>query len=249
MPLYCAEKWEAPDRKFIGHRDCLVRNMSRYHFIASRARGRCLDIGCGRGYGFEYLKPTCASCTGLDISEKFLEEARVHYPEIAFVHHTAEKLPFPDASFDTITGFEVIEHIENDQGFLREISRVAAPGAVVAISTPNRIVASGDRQKPLNRFHVREYAAEEYRALLETTFAEVAVYGQSEMRTGNAASAGFANSLMDRIPVRIKYLIPYYVQDVVSVMLRPPLKMDACQFDLNAFSQAHTLYAICRASA
>lgn len=248
MSLYSAEKWEAPDRQFIGHRDCLVRNMSRYRFIASRARGRCLDIGCGRGYGFDYLKSKCMSCTGLDISENFLQEARVQYPEITFVHQNAEKLPFDDASFDTITSFEVIEHIEDDQAFLREIVRVAAPEAVVAISTPNRIFASGARRKPLNRFHVREYVADEFRELLEPNFAEVSFYGQSEGRTDNASSASFANSLINRIPVRLKYLIPYYVQDIASVMLRPPLKMENCQFDLNAFNQAHTLYAICRVS-
>src|SRR4029077_13126624 len=98
MPFYAAEQWEPPDRRFLGHRDCLVRNMSRYSLIAPLARGRCLDIGCGRGYGFDYLKPKCASCTGLEISELFLKEARAQYPDIAFVRQSAERLPFDDGS-------------------------------------------------------------------------------------------------------------------------------------------------------
>jgi ubiquinone/menaquinone biosynthesis C-methylase UbiE len=246
MSIYAAAKWEAPDRKFFGHRDCIVRNMSRYHFIAPRAKGRCLDIGCGRGYGFDCLKPKCESCTGLDISETFLEEARAQYPGVSFVHQNAERLPFDDASFDTIINFEVIEHIEDDRAFLREIVRVAAPGALVAISTPNRLIASGGREKPLNKFHVREYAAEEFRNLLAGTFAEVMLYGQSEARASDASARRFPNSFINRIPVQVKYLIPFYVQDVLSVMLRPPLKLEDCRFDLNTFKKAHTLYAVCR---
>jgi SAM-dependent methyltransferase len=249
MAIFGVEKWEAPDRKFFGHRDCLVRNMSRYNFIAERAaRGRCLDLGCGRGYGFDYLKPKCASCTGLDVSEAFLREARALYPEITFVRQSSKKLPFDDASFNTIACFEVIEHMEDHVGFLREIVRIAARGAVVAISTPNRLIASGDLKTPLNKFHVREYVAEEFRVLLEPHFAEVILYGQSDGGGGDGSSAGFAASWMNRIPVRIKYLMPFYVQNMVSVLLRPALKMDDCRFDLNTFEQAHTLYAICRVS-
>lgn len=243
MSIFAPAKWEAPDRTFIGHRNCMVRNMSRYNFIAPQAHGRCLDIGCGRGYGFNYLKSKCTSCTGLDISDTFLKQARSEYPEVSFVKHGAEKLPLSDNSFDTITSFEVIEHVNDDKAFASEIVRVAAPGALVAISTPNRLVASGGRNKPLNKFHVREYTAEEFRYLLANYFAELTLYGQSESDENGAA---IRTSLIDRIPLRIKHLVPFYVQDVLSVMLRPPLKMEDCHFRLNAFDDAHTIYAICR---
>jgi SAM-dependent methyltransferase len=247
MSVYAAAKWEAPDRKFFGHRDCMVRNMSRYQFIAPQASGPCLDIGCGRGYGFEYLKPKCAACTGLDISEEFVTEARMQYPDITFVRQNAERLPFAHASFDTITSFEVIEHLEDDRAFLREIVRVARPGAIVAISTPNRLISSGNRKKPLNKFHVREYLAAEFYDLLAGIFADVALYGQSDGGESNASSSGFASSLINRIPVRMKYLIPFYLQDMFSVILRPPLRLEDCRFNLNSFEKAHTLYAVCHA--
>ncbi|MEY2481377.1 MAG: hypothetical protein QOI04_2304 [Verrucomicrobiota bacterium] len=242
MSILSGEKWEAPDRQFIGHRDCMVRNMSRYNFIAPHVSGRCLDIGCGRGYGFNYLKAHCSSCTGLDVSDSFLQEARAEFPEISFVQHNAEQLPFADASFDTITSFEVIEHIADDNAFLSEIVRVATPGALVAISTPNRLVVSGGRSEPLNQFHVREYVAEEFRSLLVKHFAELTLYGQDD---GNSSSKG-TNALINRIPLRIKHLIPFYVQDVIGVMLRPPLKMEDCRFIPDSFDHAHTIYALCR---
>ena len=241
MSLYSASKWEAPDRNFVGHRDTLVRNMSRYHFAAAPARGRCLDIGCGRGYGFEYLVSKCSSCVGLDVSASFLAEARAHFPDVSFVQHTAEELPFEDASFDTITSFEVIEHVQDDGAFLREIRRVAGPHATVAISTPNRAVASGDRERPLNKFHVREYSPPEFQGLLESVFARVELFGQFDGPAGPTVR----KALVDRIPVRLKYLIPAYVQDVISVTIRPPLKIEDCRFEPASFEGAHTLYATC----
>jgi SAM-dependent methyltransferase len=242
--MFGDDKWEAPDRHFAGHRDTYVRNMSRYHFIAPQLKGRFLDIGCGRGYGFSYLQGNCPSCTGLDVSEDFLREARARYPDVRFLRQNAERLPFGDQSFDSITAFEVIEHIENDKAFLREIRRVASPGAIIAISTPNRRISSGNRKRPLNRFHVREYEPKEFRDLLQANFAEVILYGQSE---GSGSKKGsFAGSMIDRIPLRLKYLLPVYLQNLLSVMLRPPLQMDDCYFEPEKFECAHTLYAICR---
>jgi ubiquinone/menaquinone biosynthesis C-methylase UbiE len=243
MSIFAPRKWEAPDQNFVGHRNCMVRNMSRYNFIAPQAHGRCLDIGCGRGYGFTYLKPRCPACTGLDVSDTFLQQARSRYPEVTFVKHGAEKLPFSRNSFDTITSFEVIEHVDDDRAFASEIVRVAVPAALVAISTPNRLVASGGRATPLNKFHRREYTAEEFRDLLANYFVDLTLYGQFEANTNHA---GAKTSFIDRIPLRLKHLIPFYVQDVLSVMLRPPLKMEDCHFNLNAFDGAHTIYAVGR---
>jgi len=248
MAMFGDDKWEAPDRNFAGHRDCYVRNMSRYRFIAPQVSGRCLDLGCGRGYGFSYLQEKCTSCTGLDLSEDFLREARAQYPGVQFIHQNAEKLPFEDQSFDSITSFEVIEHIQDDKAFLREIKRVASPRAVIAISTPNRRVASGEGKRPLNRFHVREYEPEEFRRLLQSIFGEVVLYGQSE--GGDQDETGsFLGSMIDRIPVRLKYLVPVYLQNLLSVTLRTPLRMENCHFEPEVFLGAHTLYATCRVEA
>jgi SAM-dependent methyltransferase len=46
-------------------------------------------------------------------------------------------LPFPDASFDAVVSIEVIEHVEDQFAFLRELARIAKPGAPVIVTTPN----------------------------------------------------------------------------------------------------------------
>lgn len=45
-------------------------------------------------------------------------------------------LPFPSGLFDPVCAFDIIEHVEDEDGALRELSRVAAPGAVLLLSVP-----------------------------------------------------------------------------------------------------------------
>src|SRR5262245_27107256 len=45
-------------------------------------------------------------------------------------------LPFPDHSFDLICAFDIVEHVEDDQGAFDELRRVARDGAAVIFSVP-----------------------------------------------------------------------------------------------------------------
>ncbi len=54
------------------------------------------------------------------------------------VHHVpAETFPFPDASFDGVVAVDVLEHLGDDQPFLREILRVLRPGGQAVVTVPN----------------------------------------------------------------------------------------------------------------
>ena len=236
------ERLEAPDRAFIGHRDILIRSLARYHFIAPQIRGATLDIGCGRGYGFDIIRSKGRACVGVDLSHDFLRQARKRYPDIAFVRASGERLPLAHNLFKSIICFEVIEHIEDDRGFLHEIRRLAQPDACIAISTPNRLIASGHVAKPLNPFHVREYLAAEFYQLLSSVFTSVALFGQVERHQDTSPTNRFINC----IPMHWKYQIPTHIQGLISVALRPPLRLEDCYFETDSLERAHTLIALCR---
>jgi SAM-dependent methyltransferase len=68
------------------------------------------------------------------------------------------ELPFSDASFDVVLSFQVIEHVWDDIGYLREARRVLKPGGVVVLVTPDRRHRLLPGQRPWNRWHVREYS-------------------------------------------------------------------------------------------
>jgi SAM-dependent methyltransferase len=242
IKLSGAEDFEAPDREFVGHRDILTRSMSRYHFVSPHVHGYTLDVGCGRGYGLDVVRSVSNSRIGADLSIDFLRDAHLHFPHTSFVRSGGDVLPFSSASFDTVISFEVIEHIDNDLAFLNELKRVAKRQAFIAISTPNRLVSSSQKGKLLNPFHVREYTAPEYYRLLSQVFSSVELYGQRERIDSDSS----VNGLIDRIPISWKYLLPAHIQDLISVTLRPPLRLDECRFETEDLDRTHTLMALCR---
>lgn len=236
------ERFEAPDRSFIGHRDIVTRSLARYHAVKPYVFGDILDVGCGRGYGFDVLQSPGVARTGLDISLEFLKEARHNYHSVSLVQATGERLPFRSRSFDSIIAFEVIEHLQDDIAFLHELKRLIRPGGLIAISTPNRAVASGGNKHPLNPFHVREYTIEEFTTLLQQSFSDIIIMGQNETR--NIGSS--RNRLIDNIPVQWKYSLPSHVQGIISSLVRPPLQISDCQFSKDDLHRAHTFLAICK---
>lgn len=235
------EQFEAPDRHFIGHRDIVTRNLARYRLIEPYVRGDFADIGCGRGYGIAALRGRYSSCLGIDISREFLTDLRADQPEVPVALASGEHLPLTHQSFDTLVAFEVIEHLEDDEGFLRELRKMLRAGGMLAISTPNRIVASEGSQQPLNKFHVREYLPEEFRSLLKRVFTDVTLMGQYDhtLDTGGV-------SIADRIPMMWKYRLPIHIQGLISVVVRSPLRLEDCRFTPDDLDRSHTLIAFCR---
>lgn len=91
-----------------------------------------LEVSCGHGgaasYITRYMKP--ASYTGLDLNPAGIEYCRKHHqlPNLKFVHGDAEKLPFPDESFDAVINVEAAHLYPHFPLFLREVARVLRPG-------------------------------------------------------------------------------------------------------------------------
>lgn len=248
MPQHHKPSLEAPDKSYIGHRDIVTDSMARYAYVTNLLEGgaKSLDVGCGRGYGFDVLKSKCTEMSGIDISEDFLSEAKKNYPDLDLHLAQGEKLPFDDGLFDVVTSFEVIEHVKDDRAYLQEIRRVAKPGALIAISTPNKDIASPGQDEPYNPFHEREYTVPEFELLLREVFSEATVYGQFNRPPETDSGKSLSSRLVDKIPNRIKYLLPLYIQDLFSVTLRPPLKVEDVQFIEERASEAPTLLAIAR---
>jgi len=158
---------------------CLSLIHGKAYAVAEElARGRdVLDLGCNHGYGTRKMSESAASIVGIDVSNTAIESARRRHPSLRFLLVDGQVLPFEDARFDLVTTFQVIEHIEQPEEYLREIRRVLRPGGTVMFTTPNRPLRLDPGMKPWNPFHVREYTAEELKALLTQHFAEVQVRG------------------------------------------------------------------------
>ena len=90
---------------------------------------------------------------------------------VEFVEAKVPPLPFADASFDYVVSFQVIEHIAKDKEFVREVHRVLKPGGKFIVSTPNKPMSL-----TRNPWHVREYTASQFSALL-SSFSSVEARG------------------------------------------------------------------------
>jgi SAM-dependent methyltransferase len=160
--------------------DLLNEHMARYTFAVRLARGkRVLDAGCGAGYGSAELAQVAEKVTGVDVAAEAVDYARENYPapNLEFEQASVTSLPFPDASFDLITAFEVIEHLEDWRGFLQETRRVLAPSGQLIVSTPNRLYYTESRgAEGANPFHVHEFDFTEFTAELKAVFPYVSMF-------------------------------------------------------------------------
>ncbi len=149
------------------------RQLYAYVKAQDYVRGNLLDIGCGEGRGIEYLQEKAEHYTGVDKNTEILSRLSKKYPKSDFLEMDIPHFErFPDESIDTITTFQVIEHIEDDEKFVRETARMLKNDGTLVLSTPN-IKMTLTR----NPWHVREYTVEELKTLMSKYFKHVECYG------------------------------------------------------------------------
>jgi SAM-dependent methyltransferase len=160
--------------------DLLNEHMARYAFAARLARGkRVLDAGCGAGYGAAELAKSALSVVGADIAAEAVTFARAHYrlPYLEFEQASCTALPHPDAAFDLVVAFEVIEHLPGWRDFLLEVRRVLAPTGQFIVSTPNKLYYAESRSRAgANPFHAHEFEFDEFRAELSAIFPHISLF-------------------------------------------------------------------------
>ena len=119
-----------------------LQRPTKYKFVREflgHDLGRVADIGCGPGVFTRYLCRNAKYVFAADVDHASLRRT--------FTRHAREKnlaplvmrvnqLPIRDAFLDTVLFLEVLEHLEDDAGALREIARILRPGGNLIISVP-----------------------------------------------------------------------------------------------------------------
>ena len=103
---------------------------------------RLLDVGCGSGLLLEIAQARGAAVTGLDVAPALLTAARARVPGADLWLADLQRLPFPNGSFDAVTGVNAFQFAGDPREALREAARVCRPGGIVAASTfaePGRV--------------------------------------------------------------------------------------------------------------
>lgn len=105
-----------------------------------------LDIGCGGGIITEDMAEQGFTVSGIDISAASLFTAKQHAIDnnlnINYQQAAAEQLPFDDNSFDVITCCDVLEHVDDVNQVISEVSRVLKPKGLFIYDTINKTLMS-----------------------------------------------------------------------------------------------------------
>ena len=185
MNILKSKKSELEELEYSGERFIPMEKVSvmalehyhRYYFARSFCEGKkVLDFACGEGYGCSVLRQCAKEVYGGDISEKAIRYAAQKYKNIKFSVASVTENIFADNSFDVITCFETIEHIEAEAQAkaLENFAKYLKPEGLLLVSTPN--LAS-----PLwvpNSFHKKEFDEKEFYEFLRQYFSYVHIIGQ-----------------------------------------------------------------------
>ena len=114
---------------------------------------RILDAGCGTGGTTVELR-RFGEVVGVDLAWEALEPARgrgLH----ALARASVEHLPFPGATFDVATSFEVVYHlgVGSDTSALREMRRVLKPGGLLLLRVPAHDWLRGEHDRLVHTRH------------------------------------------------------------------------------------------------
>lgn len=122
-------------------------------FFLSHGVKRVLDVGCGRGGELRVLRGSGFDAVGVDKSGEFRGEGVVVAP--------AERLPFPDESFDAVFSFGTLMLTDVSRS-VPEIVRVLRPGGVAFLSVFCELWIDGSK--------VSEYRVDRFRKEVEARF-------------------------------------------------------------------------------
>jgi 2-polyprenyl-3-methyl-5-hydroxy-6-metoxy-1,4-benzoquinol methylase len=196
------------------------RHLAVYEWIAERCRGlEVVDMACGEGYGTDVLASRAARVTGVDANPEAYEHARLKYtrPGVRFVRDLVESYSEP---CDAVVFLQTIEHLQDPGAVLERFRSLLRPGGVAYVSTPNVLtLAPPGAEKSDNPWHVREFRAEELRALCEASFDRVELLGVFHARKLRLHELAIRLG-WDSVHPRLRMTQPFYDRFVPAISQR-----------------------------
>src|SRR5437588_10621500 len=182
---------------FVGRRRIIERFVAAVCREIGKRKPHILDVGCGTGANLQMLAKHGAS-EGVDVSSEALQFC--HARGLSKVKQgAAESLPFEDASFDLVTGLDVVEHLDDDVAGLREMRRVLRPGGRAILFVPAFMFLWGVQDDISH--HRRRYTRAELNDAIERA-------GLSVDRSTYANITFFLPTLIGRLIMRVTGLTP-----------------------------------------
>ena len=97
-------------------------------------KGKILDVGCGTGIFLKIAKDKGWKTTGVEIS-KYAAQTATEKFHLKVLCKELEEAKFKSNYFDVISGWDLIEHVENPTRLIKEIKRILKPKGYIALQT------------------------------------------------------------------------------------------------------------------
>ena len=197
------------------------RHLVVYEWIASRVGGRrVVDLACGEGYGSAVLARNAISVVGVDANPDAFEHARLKYsgPRLSFERTMIELW---DGDADCVVFLQTIEHVQDPDAVLGRIRELIGRDGVAYVSTPNVLtLAPEGEERSGNPWHVKEYRAEEFRALCERHFGSVELLGLFHARMLRAHQVAIERLGWDSVHAALRITKPFYERFTPAISVR-----------------------------
>lgn len=145
VALYSESYFHSDDARSMAYDDYLAdgenilrssrRRLERIEQVLGKRGQDLLDVGCATGFFLKAAVERGYNAHGVEISRYCVD----HLVEPKALVHcgTLEEARYPNAKFDLITLWDVLEHLKDPRAILAECARIARPGAGLVLMTPN----------------------------------------------------------------------------------------------------------------
>ena len=134
---------------YTGKREVVRRWLARVTTI--KADDVLLDCGAGTGRFAQEMEAQCRVLV-LDDHEESLRLLRARFRPEQVLALTGNRVPLPDGSLDYATALDVLEHVADDAGVVRDFQRLLKPGGVAVVTVPAGMALWSDWDVALHHF-------------------------------------------------------------------------------------------------
>ena len=152
---------------FVSRRRILMGLLRR--LLRGRADLAILDAGCGTGINLSYLREF-GQVTGVDVSPEAIRFCRERGADSVHLGDLY-RLPYRNDLFDLVTALDVLEHLDEEAGAVREMVRVTKPGGLLLFTVPAFPQLWSDHDEV--NHHKRRYRADDLRRLVRSHDCEI----------------------------------------------------------------------------
>ena len=143
--------------------------INRYRFISQfiEKTDSVLDLACGKGSGTEIISDYAKEVCGIDYDKKYITSAKLKFskPNLKFILGSDELLEEFEGQFDKVISTHTMEHVSDDQLFLKRIRNSLKSSGKLILEVPR--LFPYPIGKPLWPHHKREYEKDSLEKLIQ----------------------------------------------------------------------------------